>query len=194
MATHPSISAWETPRPEEPGRLASTGSQRAGHGWETEQARVACTHTSNTQNQTWTVTESPVLASSLWLSPKALHAYVREITLTTSRQLSILNQTAQEQHIQETVTGPDNLEWRQKCWMMKSYETRSTAAKVNKKAIVRLQIKQPQYVWTEIQCGTKMKILFHALSPRHDDPDLSPLALWRIQRRTNQPTCWKMRD
>ena len=31
MVTHPSILAWETPWTEEPGRLQSVGSQRAGH-------------------------------------------------------------------------------------------------------------------------------------------------------------------
>ena len=31
MATHSSISAWETPRTEEPGGLQSMGSQRVGH-------------------------------------------------------------------------------------------------------------------------------------------------------------------
>ena len=31
MATHPGIVAWETPWTEEPGRLQSIGSQRAGH-------------------------------------------------------------------------------------------------------------------------------------------------------------------
>ena len=31
MATHSSILAWRIPRMEEPGRLQSTGSQRAGH-------------------------------------------------------------------------------------------------------------------------------------------------------------------
>ena len=36
MATHSSITAWEIPQTEEPGRLQSMGSQRAGHDWETE--------------------------------------------------------------------------------------------------------------------------------------------------------------
>ena len=31
MATHSSILAWKIPRMEEPGRLQSTGLQRAGH-------------------------------------------------------------------------------------------------------------------------------------------------------------------
>ena len=31
MATHSSILAWEIPRTEEPGRLQSMGSKRAGH-------------------------------------------------------------------------------------------------------------------------------------------------------------------
>ena len=31
MATHSSVLAWKTPRMEKPGRLQSTGSQRAGH-------------------------------------------------------------------------------------------------------------------------------------------------------------------
>ena len=31
MATHSSVLAWEIPCTEEPGRLQSTGSQRAGH-------------------------------------------------------------------------------------------------------------------------------------------------------------------
>ena len=31
MATHSSILAWRIPWPEEPGRLQSIGSQRAGH-------------------------------------------------------------------------------------------------------------------------------------------------------------------
>ena len=33
MATHSSILAWKIPRLEEPGRLQSMGSQRAGHNW-----------------------------------------------------------------------------------------------------------------------------------------------------------------
>ena len=35
MATHSSILAWKIPGMEEPGRLQSTGSQRAGHAWAT---------------------------------------------------------------------------------------------------------------------------------------------------------------
>ena len=35
MATHLSILAWRIPWTEEPGGLQSTGSQRAGHDWET---------------------------------------------------------------------------------------------------------------------------------------------------------------
>ena len=35
MATHSSILAWRTPCTEEPGRLQSMGSQRAGHDWTT---------------------------------------------------------------------------------------------------------------------------------------------------------------
>ena len=35
MATHSSILAWKIPCMEEPGRLQSTGSQRAGHDWAT---------------------------------------------------------------------------------------------------------------------------------------------------------------
>ena len=35
MATHSSILAWRIPWREEPGRLQSTGSQRAGHDWAT---------------------------------------------------------------------------------------------------------------------------------------------------------------
>ena len=31
MATHSNILVWEIPRTEEPGRLQSVGSQRAGH-------------------------------------------------------------------------------------------------------------------------------------------------------------------
>ena len=37
MATHSSILGWEIPWTEEPGRLQSIGSQRAGHN-------LACTH------------------------------------------------------------------------------------------------------------------------------------------------------
>ena len=33
MATHSSILAWKIPWTEEPGRLQSMGSQRAGHNW-----------------------------------------------------------------------------------------------------------------------------------------------------------------
>ena len=33
MATHSSIPAWRIPRTEEPGRLQSMESQRAGHNW-----------------------------------------------------------------------------------------------------------------------------------------------------------------
>ena len=36
MATHSSILAWKIPWMEEPGRLQSTGLQRAGHDWVTE--------------------------------------------------------------------------------------------------------------------------------------------------------------
>ena len=39
MATYSSILARTIPRTEEPGRLQSTGSQRAGHDWATEHAR-----------------------------------------------------------------------------------------------------------------------------------------------------------
>ena len=35
MAIHSSILAWRIPWTEEPGRLPSMGSQRVGHGWET---------------------------------------------------------------------------------------------------------------------------------------------------------------
>ena len=35
MATHSSILAWKIPWMEEPGRLQSTGLQRAGHNWAT---------------------------------------------------------------------------------------------------------------------------------------------------------------
>ena len=35
MATHSSTLAWKIPRMEEPGRLQSMGSQRAGHNWAT---------------------------------------------------------------------------------------------------------------------------------------------------------------
>ena len=41
MATHSSILAWKIPWSEEPRRLQSMGSQRAGHSWVTEQS---CTH------------------------------------------------------------------------------------------------------------------------------------------------------
>ena len=37
MATHSSVIAWEIPGTEEPGGLQSTGSQRIGHDWVTEQ-------------------------------------------------------------------------------------------------------------------------------------------------------------
>ena len=36
MATHSSILAWKIPRTEEPGRIQSMGSQRAGHAWATK--------------------------------------------------------------------------------------------------------------------------------------------------------------
>ena len=39
MATHTSILAWRSPWTEEPGGLPSTGSQRAGHDWATQQKR-----------------------------------------------------------------------------------------------------------------------------------------------------------
>ena len=42
MASHSSILAWRIPRTEEPGRLKSMLSQRAGHNWATEHM---CTHT-----------------------------------------------------------------------------------------------------------------------------------------------------
>ena len=38
MTTHSSILAWEVPWPEEPGRLQTMGSQRAGHNLATEYA------------------------------------------------------------------------------------------------------------------------------------------------------------
>jgi len=37
MATHSSVLAWEIPWTEEPGRLQSTGLQRAGHNLATKQ-------------------------------------------------------------------------------------------------------------------------------------------------------------
>ena len=40
MATHSSILTWKSPWIEEPGRLESTGSQRAGHDWATEHTRA----------------------------------------------------------------------------------------------------------------------------------------------------------
>ena len=40
MATHSSILAWRMPWTEEPGRLQSTGSQRARHNCETEQHQI----------------------------------------------------------------------------------------------------------------------------------------------------------
>ena len=36
MATHSCIPAWRIPRTEEPGELQSTGAQRVGHDWATE--------------------------------------------------------------------------------------------------------------------------------------------------------------
>ena len=42
MATHSSILAWRIPGTEEPGRLQSTGSQKAGHNSATEHTH---THT-----------------------------------------------------------------------------------------------------------------------------------------------------
>ena len=42
MATHSSILAWEIPWTEEPGRLPSIGSQRAGHGWVTHAFTCIC--------------------------------------------------------------------------------------------------------------------------------------------------------
>ena len=41
MATHSSILAWEIRRTEEPGRLYSMGSQRAGHDLATEHAQYS---------------------------------------------------------------------------------------------------------------------------------------------------------
>ena len=38
MATHSSILAWKIPWMEEPGGLQSTGSQRVGHNWATQQS------------------------------------------------------------------------------------------------------------------------------------------------------------
>ena len=40
VATHSSILAWEIPWTEEPGGLWSTGSQRVGHDWATEQQQI----------------------------------------------------------------------------------------------------------------------------------------------------------
>ena len=40
MATNPNILAWRIPWTEEPGKVQSIGSQRAGHGWND----LACTH------------------------------------------------------------------------------------------------------------------------------------------------------
>ena len=40
MATHSRILAWEIPWTEEPGRLQSTMSERAGHGLVTEQPQA----------------------------------------------------------------------------------------------------------------------------------------------------------
>ena len=44
METHSSILAWRIPWTEKPGRLKSKGSQRAGHGWVTKQARIILYH------------------------------------------------------------------------------------------------------------------------------------------------------
>ena len=40
MATHCSIVDWKIPWSEEPGRLQSMGSQRAGHNWATERKNM----------------------------------------------------------------------------------------------------------------------------------------------------------
>ena len=40
VATHSSILAWRIAWTEEPGRLQSMGSQRVGHDWVTEHARI----------------------------------------------------------------------------------------------------------------------------------------------------------
>ena len=50
MATHSSIPAWRIPGMEEPGRLQSMGSQRAGHNWTTSLhfTSSACLTTDNT--------------------------------------------------------------------------------------------------------------------------------------------------
>ena len=40
METHSSIFAWKIPRTEESGGLQSIGSQRVGHDWATEHARI----------------------------------------------------------------------------------------------------------------------------------------------------------
>ena len=143
MATQSGISAWKTPWTEEPGGPTSTGSQIVGHDWETKHACIACTHTSNTQNQPWIVMKFPVLASFFLLSPKVLHSDMREDNIYYS--WIFLTKLYKSNKWERQWLVP--ITWRQKCWMIKSYETRITDTKVNKKAIVRLQIKQPHYVW-----------------------------------------------
>ena len=44
LETHSSILAWRGPRSEEPGRLQSTGSQKVGHNWVTEQQNQHINH------------------------------------------------------------------------------------------------------------------------------------------------------
>ena len=48
MATHSSILAWKIPRTEEPGRLQSMGSQRAGHDLVTKPPPPCNCHTVTT--------------------------------------------------------------------------------------------------------------------------------------------------
>ena len=43
MATHSSIPAWEIPWAKEPGELQSTWSQRVGHNWASNHARIVNT-------------------------------------------------------------------------------------------------------------------------------------------------------
>ena len=65
MATHFSVLAWEIPWTEESGLLWSRGSQRVGHNWDTEQARMHAGCLNRTPHTGW-FKQQKFIFSQLW--------------------------------------------------------------------------------------------------------------------------------
>lgn len=64
--------------------------------------------------------------------------------------------------------GASNLEDKKKVLHDEEFEELWNAiidTKVRKKATVKLQMKQPYYIWKKIQCGIKTKVLLYAFPP-----------------------------